>query len=361
MALKLNPLTGQFDVVLDKAEEIKFDPGSTTIVTAEEVQTAIEELDAEIAGMPNPIYYAGTYDANTNTPDLDLVGARITGALYYVNVAGTHDFGAFGGSITLGQGDTVVYNGTVWEKWDNTDDVLSVNGQTGVVVLDTDDVAEGATNLYFTDERAQDAVGNNVSDTASVDLSYDDISGQITADVIPGGVDHDQLLNYVANEHVDHSTVEITTDVNSGLTGGGDITATRDILVDPNNAPSATVASGDLLLIADVDDTNALKKVTAQSIADLAVFNLATNEKEDLTLDGTDVSNQYVDLVNEARVDSIFVSIFGVNQYEGLDYSVNYTGGVGSATRITFLGDLASGGAAELVAGDILRIQYEYV
>lgn len=34
--------------------------------------------------------------------------------------------------------------------------------------------------------------------------------------------------------------------------------------------PSATVAAGDLLLIADVDDSNNLKQVTAQSIADLA-------------------------------------------------------------------------------------------
>lgn len=32
--------------------------------------------------------------------------------------------------------------------------VLSVNGKTGVVVLSSDDVAEGTTNLYFTEERA---------------------------------------------------------------------------------------------------------------------------------------------------------------------------------------------------------------
>lgn len=36
-------------------------------------------------------------------------------------------------------------------------DVDSVNGQTGVVVLDTDDIAEGATNLYYTETR----VSNN--------------------------------------------------------------------------------------------------------------------------------------------------------------------------------------------------------
>jgi len=36
--------------------------------------------------------------------------------------------------------------------------VDSVNGQTGVVVLDSDDINEGATNLYFTDARALGAI-----------------------------------------------------------------------------------------------------------------------------------------------------------------------------------------------------------
>lgn len=36
--------------------------------------------------------------------------------------------------------------------------VDSVNGQTGVVVLDSDDISEGTTNLYFTDARALGAI-----------------------------------------------------------------------------------------------------------------------------------------------------------------------------------------------------------
>jgi len=38
--------------------------------------------------------------------------------------------------------------------------VDSVNGQTGVVVLDSDDINEGTTNLYFTDARALGAIPN---------------------------------------------------------------------------------------------------------------------------------------------------------------------------------------------------------
>lgn len=41
----------------------------------------------------------------------------------------------------------------------------------------------------------------------------------------PSGIDHDALLNFVANEHVDHSAVNLT--AGNGLTGGGDITTSR--------------------------------------------------------------------------------------------------------------------------------------
>ena len=44
--------------------------------------------------------------------------------------------------------------------------------------LDTDDIVEGSSNKYFTDERAQDAVGNAVGNG----LSYDDATGAISVD-----------------------------------------------------------------------------------------------------------------------------------------------------------------------------------
>lgn len=59
-----------------------------------------------------------------------------------------------------------------------TDAVISVNGQTGVITLSTTNIAEG-TGLYFTDERAQDAVGNSLGQG----LEYDDTTGAISAKV----------------------------------------------------------------------------------------------------------------------------------------------------------------------------------
>ena len=56
--------------------------------------------------------------------------------------------------------------------------VSSVNGATGVVSLDTDDVTEGSTNLYATNARARSAISLTTSDSSV--LAYDSGTGVIT-------------------------------------------------------------------------------------------------------------------------------------------------------------------------------------
>lgn len=47
-----------------------------------------------------------------------------------------------------------IYTGAAWQQLlTPTSPVQSINGQTGVVVLDTDDIAEGAVNFYYTSAR----------------------------------------------------------------------------------------------------------------------------------------------------------------------------------------------------------------
>lgn len=93
--------------------------------------------------------YKGNWAASTNTPTL-ANGTGNTGDVYIASDAGSVDFGA--GAISFVAGDWVVYNGSIWEKSINSNQVQSVNGQTGVVVLDTSDIAENG-NLYFTNAR----------------------------------------------------------------------------------------------------------------------------------------------------------------------------------------------------------------
>ena len=71
----------------------------------------------------------------------------------------------------------------------------------------------------------------------------------------------------------DITGVTITTSATSGLSGGATATSgafSSTLLVAPTLATSATVASADVILIADADDSNNLKKTTAGDIAGLA-------------------------------------------------------------------------------------------
>jgi hypothetical protein len=70
-------------------------------------------------------------------------------------------------------GDWAVFNGSIWQKVDNTETVTSVNGQTGAVVLTTTNIAEG-TNLYYTDARARGAI------SAGTGISYNSTTGVVT-------------------------------------------------------------------------------------------------------------------------------------------------------------------------------------
>lgn len=60
---------------------------------------------------------------------------------------------------------------------------LTITAENGVADSTTDDLDEGSTNLYFTDERAQDAVGNAVGNG----IEYNDASGAIAVKIANNG------------------------------------------------------------------------------------------------------------------------------------------------------------------------------
>jgi hypothetical protein len=126
----------------------------------------VSELPAAVLGA---LSYQGTWNASTNTPTLtSSTGTK--GYYYVVSVAGNTNLDGITDWLV---GDWAVYNGTVWQKVDNTETVTSVNGQVGAVVLTTTNIAEG-TNLYYTDTRAR------ASNSAGTGISYDSGTGVIT-------------------------------------------------------------------------------------------------------------------------------------------------------------------------------------
>lgn len=131
---------------------------------------------------------------------------------------------------------------------------------------------------------------------------------------------------------------------------------------------NAKVSTGiDASKIADGSVSNAefqyLAGVTSDIQTQLDNSASPTFGKETITLVAGDITNQYIDLAEVALNNSIDFKVKGSAELlEGAshDYTVNYTGGAGGNTRITFVNDLATGGGAALVATDVVQILYAY-
>lgn len=88
----------------------------------------------------------------------------------------------------------------------------------------------------------------------------DNLSGKITFANFESTLNHDSLAGFVANEHIDHTTVSVT--AGTGLSGGGTIAATRTINLDLNSLGNeTTIASGDFISMVDITDS-ASQKIT---------------------------------------------------------------------------------------------------
>ena len=186
------------------------------------------------ASVAGGLSYQGTWNASTNTPTL-ASGVGVNGYYYIVATAGSTNLDG----ITDWQiGDWLMFNGTVWQKIDQSNLVTSVNGQTGAVSLTTTNINEG-TNLYYTDTRARASV------SAGTGISYSSATGVITNSA------PDQTVSLTAGTGINTSgTYPSFTITNSApdqtvvLTAGTGISTsgTYPSFTITNSAPDQTVA-----------------------------------------------------------------------------------------------------------------------
>ena len=148
---------------------------------------------------------------------------------------GADETGNFRFNTTTGRFEG--YTGTTWELEADTALALT-NARTIAISGDltgsasfngTSDITIATTiqNTSQTQETIADVVGSMVTNNTESGISvvYQDLDNTLDFTVNEGAVDHDSLLNFVANEHINHSSVILT--AGDGLSGGGDITASR--------------------------------------------------------------------------------------------------------------------------------------
>ena len=94
-------------------------------------------------------------------------------------------------------------------------------------------------------------------------------------------VNHDDLTGFVANEHIDHTSVDIT--AGDGLTGGGDISATRTVTMGTPGTLTSTTSNG-------VTATSHTHDITTTWYPGAGAYILASNSDGHIRLQGLGVA-----------------------------------------------------------------------
>jgi hypothetical protein len=177
--------------------------------------TAIELTGSNLTVRGNFLVKGTTTNVNTSTLDVDnnLINLNGSGASFAgLRVKDTTGPNQVSGSLL----------------WDATNDYW-IGGPLGSeqrLVRETE-----FNNAVTRIGNVETSTGSLNSFTSSINTT---IKNKLDADTVVSRsiqVDHNATTNYVANRHIDHTAVSITTAVGSGLSGGGDITTTRDLSI----------------------------------------------------------------------------------------------------------------------------------
>ncbi len=178
-------------------------------------------------------------------------------------------------------GDSYVRKNEGWESLTHpTDLVTSVNTQTGAVVLDSDDIAEGTSNLYYTEARVSSNT-NVTANTAKVGITTQQAS-DITTNNAKVGITTQQAADIVTN----NAKVGITTQQASDITTNNSkvgITTTQADAITANTAKvgiTTTQAN-------EITANTAKVGITTQQASDITTNNakvgITTQQASDIT------------------------------------------------------------------------------
>ena len=129
------------------------------------------------------------------------------------------------GIVTFTRDDATTFTLDLSSLLDNTNLIASVNGQTGTVVLDSDDIAEGSTNEYYTEAKvsANTSVAANTAKVSNANHTGD-VEGStiltIAADAVDGtkiaddSIDSEHYVDgsidtaHIADDQITHDKLE---------------------------------------------------------------------------------------------------------------------------------------------------------
>jgi len=256
----------------DEASEISYD-NSTSGLAATDVQAAIDEVEGRVETNETNIG-TNTTDIGTNVTNITELTSNQDDLITLSGVPeNSSDLGTFSGSVIgdnvtvktalsqlesavsstritdvfvvadisardaltgIDEGDVAIvlddgtgrrhsyiYDGSSWIDIKTGDQVFTVNGQTDDVVLGTDEVLEGSTNLYHTTARARAAAvvnstsGSETDQAASVDAMKTYVTDQLALQDEASEIIYDNSTSGLAATDVQDALDEIDANVDA--------------------------------------------------------------------------------------------------------------------------------------------------
>ena len=178
---------------------------------------------ASVAGGLN---FQGTWNASTNTPTL-ASGVGVNGYYYIVATAGSTNLDG----ITDWQiGDWLIFNGTVWQKIDQSNLVTSVNGQTGAVSVGT------VTSVAATAGTGISISGSPITSSGTLTITNSAPDQTVSLTASTGISTSGTYPNFTITNSAPDQTVSLT--ASTGISTSG----TYPNFTITNSAPDQTVA-----------------------------------------------------------------------------------------------------------------------
>lgn len=214
--------------------------------TADDYETVLQITDPtadRTITLPNAtgtVVLRDTTDTLSNKT-IALGSNTVSGTLAEFNAALTDaDFATISGSETLSNKSMSGSSNTFTNIPNNalSNSAITINGTSvslgGTRTLGTDDISEGSTNRYFTDERAQDAIGVAIANGTQTNISvtYDDATNALSFNAT-GGVA--SLVGTTNEVEVTNVGTAYTVGLPNDVTLGGNLTINGT----PSNATHA--------------------------------------------------------------------------------------------------------------------------
>ena len=263
-----------------------------------------EELDDSILGN---LQYQGTWDAEHNNPNLPLVPSKK--GQYWIVSHGGERF-----ELEFETGDWIIAGDSVWQKIDNTDTIISINGKRGVVVLNAEDIPYGSSNV----KEALDSKQHTLTAGKNIKIENNVISAEFTEAILDYNLlYHHPSINGV--ELINNKTLE-DLDIQKTIYAGQNVYLTKSDaqkMDDTINVYEATESRKGVSEIATQNEVNEgtddFRYITSKKlkpIRDALEQKIAAEEARARGVEGslsnltTDAKNNLVSAINEVDLHS---------------------------------------------------------